>query len=162
MTNLAAVSQEAAPSLAEDDLGPLPARVDPHVPSLHGKKIRVTVRNYSTKRPALFGKDSPRKIFFECQVLYGEEHEGLELWAPMNYPELPGPSSRYYRAWTIANEGKPGRRDRMTPKRFLDSVFIVRCKEVAQDHRRQPLPEENRYTIIGEFVALEARGTRSR
>ncbi len=105
--------------------------------------------------PKIFGKKARKKLFLHFKLT---AYDDVELWCAMNYPERPTPATKYYRAWVIANDGPPKRRERMSPKRFKGSVFHVRCETVRRDFRGRELPPPLLYTVVREIVALEVQG----
>ena len=58
------------------------------------------------------------------------------------------PSSRFFRAWCVANGGPPRRHDRMGLHVFKRHLFRIRVRLVTTDRARQPLPEAVRYSVV--------------
>lgn len=64
-----------------------------------------------------------QKIYLKF-VIYTCEYEGTQLFMAMNQHKKFPPSSKYYKAWVIANNNElPSRDDRMSPKIFEGGVF---------------------------------------
>ena len=139
--------------------GPLPARVDPFIPEFHGKEMLAMVMKFDVRKPR---RARRRQVYIEFELLEAGKHTGVRVWGVANYGDKPGPGSKYYQWWSIANEGRPSRRDRMTPRRFLGSVFWVRLATVTEDWDGDERPEATQYTKVKKILRLEARGAKSR
>ena len=141
--------------------GPLPLRVDLHFPELDGREVLGCAVKVEKRQVRRFGKDSPERLFVTFKLIE-PGYDGEQLWMSLQVRDRPTPASKFYRAWTIANEGRPRRGERLVFKRFVSSVFRVRCRSVTRNSRQRLLTEDERYTVVDEIVALEARGRESR
>jgi len=76
-------------------------------------------------------------------------------------PKPPGPRSRYYQEWTIANGARPKRKDRMSPNVFLGKFFLVRVGWVHEkQYDGRAHTEHTRYSLVREIKALECSGVK--
>jgi hypothetical protein len=61
-----------------------------------------------------------------------------------------GGSSKFVRAWTVANGKPPRRKDRLAISIFKDKLFLVRVRDVTTDRHQKKLA--NPYSIVDAIV----------
>lgn len=87
-------------------------------------------------------------LFLWFQICYGD-FAGVELWVPFNLwkksNKIPS-GSKYWRAWSIANGGRPKRGDRMSPRIFLQRRFLISVVTVRRDSKQRDLPDFLQYS----------------
>jgi len=64
-----------------------------------------------------------------------------------------GRRSRYYRAWTIANNGPPRRRQTLSARVFKGKVFEVEIADVAQSFDQRAHPKSLVYSTVREILS---------
>ena len=158
---------------AEDIGPPAPYPVGgPYLPELDGEVVHAMCLRYvSPVRSKRFGKKAKPTFILWFEIISdGYEGEGIE--APCYFPMQDDPraraseSSKYGRAYIIANEGRPGRSEAQSYKRFLSSVFKVELRIVKEGRgrngKKRKLTPEQQYLVVENIVALVARGAKSR
>src|SRR5262249_7481004 len=138
-----------------DDLVAYP--YPPRIPD--GEYLAICTRTYWDRESRGYGK----RIYLYCRIFDGEhaEKELRMFCRPSSYP-----TSNYYRAWAIANNGAPrSRNTRLSRKVFLGKLFRVRVTTVKPRHRimcpdgkvRQGnlLPEHLWYSKVECLLSLE-------
>jgi hypothetical protein len=100
-----------------------------------------------------------RKLHLHFQVFHDDSDPKnyTDLSRFLNYSRTPGRGSDYYKEWVIANGGNPPKRkDRMSPKIFVEKIFDVRVRTVKQDRDSDPLHRNLRYSVVGKILRLVA------
>ncbi len=69
--------------------GPLPARVDPYLSELEGEVVCAACGGYVTKRPRLFAKEAPIRIFLKFRLLDGP-YANKRVWMAVNFADPSG------------------------------------------------------------------------
>ncbi len=102
------------------------------------------------------------KIYLTFALL-DDAHAGIEL--PMFFRPSRFPTSRYYRAWLIANGRPPSRNARLSPRVFLNKVFRVlvetvkpRIQITGENGKQRPGPEYPatlHYSKVSALLSLE-------
>lgn len=102
------------------------------------------------------------KIILRAVIIEGE-HAGKRL--PMFFRTSRYWTSRFYRAWVIANDGLPSRNTRMSHRIFVGKVFkaavvtVRPCNRIVgpdgKSRPGSPLPESCWYSRVDYFVSLE-------
>jgi hypothetical protein len=89
--------------------------------------------------------------------LRGGPHDAEELKLYLSTPprhngcfsRQPGSKSVYYRAWVVANRGRPPLRGQeMSFEVFRNGLFRIRVRTVKTDRRQRPLPPCLRYSVV--------------
>ena len=101
-----------------------------------------------------FGRQPSRRlvIFFE---LRGGPYDGtrLRFIATLPKDKRLAPSAKLYRAWVVANLGRPPARvDRFDLGLFEHKLFTICVRTVERDRHQRALPECNRYSIVDALV----------
>lgn len=68
------------------------------------------------------------------------------------------PASNYYKNWCIANYCRqPGRRDRMTPKIFLNGIFRVKVRSATPRYpnSKERMPDGMQYSVVAYLIRRE-------
>ncbi len=143
------------PSGDQDDDWPQLARDDYYLPDLDGREdVQVICIGYEKVKPKRFGKHAKPTLYLYFQITDGAHMEKI-LWGPYPIPEDArkiSPSSKYARAWCVANDGPPDRKQHLIPKVFVGKVFYARVRSVTHDRRKKPLAHP--YSIIDDIVKL--------
>jgi hypothetical protein len=130
----------------EVDLRPL--REDVRVP-----EGEYDARAFRANYKKSIGGERRLFIWFE---LIGGQADGVRLFmaCPIPRNERPSPSSKFYQAWTIANGGRPPKRnDRMSLRIFENRLLRVRVVTVKTDYRQRTRPPSRWYSIVSEVIA---------
>lgn len=100
---------------------------------------------YKYDKAFAFGR---QVLFLWFQISQGE-FMGTELWIPFNLwkksNKIPA-GSKYYRAWCIANNGRPTRGDRISPRIFIKRRFLISVVTVSKDAKQRKLPDFLQYS----------------
>lgn len=131
--------------------GPIADTSFPLLPEGSYSAVAVGAKHVTIfKRPMMF-------VWFQ---LLDEGVQGVRLFASFRLPPHGHmrPSSRYYRAWTLATGRKPIRGDRLSPRVFLRRAFRVMVRTVRTDRQQRPLTPQNYYSIIDTILAAETGG----
>lgn len=95
---------------------------------------------------------SEKKLYLHFQIIEGN-HQGVKLFAAYKYYKPFPTGSKYYTDWSIANSGLPRRRDKMSPRVFLNKLFLVRVKDAMPRYEdRTPKPDMFRYSVIDRII----------
>ena len=72
-------------------------------------------------------------------------------------PDPPGPLSRYFAAWTIANGELPRRGQQMTPEIFTEPglLYTVRVADASIDWRKADKPPSLIYSRAEEIIHVQ-------
>ncbi len=113
---------------------------------------RIPAGNYEVqsfkveKRPYLSGE---RKLYVHYRIIDGE-YQGTELFCSYNFNYRAFPKgSKYYTDWSIANEGRPTRRDKMSPNIFRNKIFCVKVRDAEPKYGDgKPKPEMFHYSVV--------------
>jgi len=102
--------------------------------------------DYKTKRVRKWKNERRLWLWFE---IYEGKYRGKRTYRSYPYPEKVSPCSAYYKEWLIANKGKkPARNSRLSPKVFLNKIFLVSVRKV----------KSGEYSVIGSIKELVAGG----
>jgi hypothetical protein len=103
--------------------------------------------------------DNPRfptnkKLHLHLEVFVdGPGTDGVILPRFLNYYGKPGTGTDYYKEWVKVNGNKaPDRRDRMTPRVFVDRLVEVRVKTVKNDCDGDPVDGDLRYSVVSKIL----------
>ena len=101
--------------------------------------------------------------FYLTFTLLDDAHAGIAL--PMFFRPSHFPTSRYYRAWLIANGRPPSRNARLSPRVFVNKVFRVlvetvkpRIQITGENGKQRPGPEypaTHHYSKVSALLSLE-------
>ena len=113
-------------------------------------------RFLKTEQKEFYGK---KKLYIWFELKGGLE-DGTELFMSCNIGEAIHRTSKYLKIWVTANYGKkPEKGECMGTEVFERKLFKVRVKTVSKNHRKEPLPEEDIYSVVEEILeVLEPSG----
>ena len=88
-------------------------------------------------------------IYLYFQVITPGAYAGKTLYLAARISPPLAASSKYVRAWSIAAEYVPTRRDRLSPQMFKGKYFRALVETVKKDEHRRKLPALLQYSTIG-------------
>jgi len=103
-----------------------------------------------------FGRQSAERLVIVFEIR-GGPRDGAHLRFIVPLPprkrgvfgKSPAPSSKFFRAWVVANCGRrPDRSDRMSLEVFRHKLFRIRVRTVQNDRNQERLPECNQYSVV--------------
>ena len=120
-------------------------------------KQEVVYAGYEGPKVA-FGSDEQR-IYVHWEVVTPGRHQGLILFQSFKYYKEWGSQSKFYRAWSLANGGRPRRRTRMSPRIFAGKVFLAEVRTVRPIFTNGPLkgkeqPQCMWYSVVDELLEV--------
>jgi hypothetical protein len=98
-----------------------------------------------------------KKLHLKMQVFIDESDSENTIVLPryLNYYDRPGPGTDYYKEWFIANyENLPTRKDRMSPKKFVGKVYMVRVRTVIEDKDADKYHRNFQHSVVGKILSL--------
>jgi hypothetical protein len=99
-----------------------------------------------------FGKNQ-RRLFLHFEIVGGAFTGTIIKKACKHYDKWP-PMSEYYKAFTVANGGKPRKSMRMNSDVFKNKIFLVKTRTVRTNFKRKEIPAKERYSVIDEIKEL--------
>lgn len=102
----------------------------------------------SAIRHELSGYYGRRVLYLWFQVVDGP-HMGKRIFMHFNFPKKMTRSSKYFKAWCVANnQFKPRRNDRLSPRTFSNKVFSVKVRTVSKSTNYEP------YSVVDELLGV--------
>ena len=103
-----------------------------------------------------------RDIYLRFRI-YDSEYEGTELFMKCSYPKTKDKKMsyrhKYYQQWMLANGGPPAKKQRMSPKMFLNRMFKIKVVDTKRTHNDgTPLPSFAQYSVISTIIEVVAGG----
>jgi hypothetical protein len=134
-----------------EDVGPVwDGKVYPRMdPSIY------LIRVHTIQGPEWVRRFSRWSIRLECQLMYEPgEVSGFFNLGNDRSGQRAGRASRYWKAWTLANEAAPRKGERMDPRVFLDKMFEVQIEDSQKDSEGGLKSDAEVYSRITKFVSL--------
>jgi hypothetical protein len=114
------------------------------------------IRVHGIQGPEWVRRFSRWSVRLECHTVHelGEVSGFFNLGNDPSGPHV-GRGSRYWKAWTLANEAQPQKGERMTPHVFLDKMFRVQVEDSRKDSEGGIKSDAEVYSRITNFLSLE-------
>ena len=104
-----------------------------------------------------FSKDY-HKLFLQFQVISDGKgnYDQETLFMVFNMPNANrvGAGSRYFKAWRKVHGRPPSRNTIMTPKMFLNKIYIVRTRTVKRTFDGKIRDQSRHYSVIDEIIEV--------
>ncbi|MHC4277806.1 MAG: hypothetical protein ACYSTI_10870 [Planctomycetota bacterium] len=122
----------------------------PHIPA--GEYEAECIK--AEKKPYLGGE---KRLYVHFRITYGE-HQGITLFAVYNFNYTSfSERTKYYTDWSVANEGRPAKKDSMSPDVFLHKIFLVKVRDVIPKYDDGiPKPEMFVYSVVDKIIEKSA------
>lgn len=96
-----------------------------------------------------------KRLYLHYQIISGE-FEATKLFQAFNYNYKSfSRASKYYVEWSLANKALPRRRDKMSPRVFLNKAFKVKVVTVKPKHGDGTVkPEMFHYSKVDRIIEV--------
>jgi len=104
-----------------------------------------------------FGKNP--KTFLWFRIINQGEHDNKKIFMAFNtpYDKKIKTGCKYYKTWCMVNDWhKPSRNAAMSPKLFINKIYMVKTRTVIPQHNGKPMPESFKYSIVEEIISVHA------
>jgi len=95
-----------------------------------------------------------RKIYFRFRII-GGQCDGVELFMACNHPKgRMSPRYKYYKQWSLANNGPPARGQKLRRKVFFGKKFRVLVVDVKPKNENEVMPDHMKYSVVKTILEL--------
>ena len=106
---------------------------------------------FKTKKGPGYG-DLPRLyLFFRIQ---GGEYHGTELFMVCTHGSRKfSPRTKYYLQWSLANGGPPVKGQRLSPKAFLNKLYLIQVRDTKRKHKGgRVMADFMQYSVVDTII----------
>ena len=98
-----------------------------------------------------------RKLFLIFKIIESGDYFGKQVFMAFNMPYSGKVSagSKYFKNWVMVNGWqKPSRNATMSPRLFLNKIYIVKTRTVKPLHNGKEMPEAFCYAVVDEIIEV--------